>query len=98
MGHHGADSVYVVDHPNLDEYTPSAYVQAFSELVHAINPDVLLIGHTAIGKDLAPRVAARLLSGLISDAVAVEEWRNCFHSSHLFRKSISKEKIDYPME
>ncbi len=68
LGHYGADAVYVVDNAKLDQYTPSAYVQAFTELIEAIKPDVILAGHTAIGKDLAPRVAAKLEIGLISDA------------------------------
>ena len=99
LGHHGADSVYVVNHPNLDQYTPSAYVQAFSELVHTINPDVLLIGHTAIGKDLAPRVAARLAIGLISDAtdLAVEEGEIVFTRPIYSGKAFQKKKSISPI-
>ena len=60
LGQYGADIVYILEDQKLDQYTPSAYVQAFTQLIQATNPDVIFIGHTAIGKDLAPRVAARL--------------------------------------
>ncbi|HWK23155.1 MAG TPA: electron transfer flavoprotein subunit alpha/FixB family protein [Ureibacillus sp.] len=73
LGQYGADTVYVVGNPNLDQYTPTAYVQAFNELIQETNPDVIFVGHTAVGKDLAPRVAARLGVGLISDATDLSE-------------------------
>lgn len=94
LGHYGADTVYVVDNPMLNQYTPSAYVQAFNELVQTINPDVIFIGHTAVGKDLAPRVAARLAIGLISDAtdLAVEEGEIVFTRPIYSGKAFQKKK------
>src|SRR4051794_40643877 len=67
----GADKVFTLSDERLNQYTPDAYVQAFTQLVRETNPDVIFIGHTAIGKDLAPRAAARLGIGLISDVTHV---------------------------
>lgn len=67
LGQYGADKVYIVAHKQLEQYTTDAYIQAFTQLYKEINPDVIFMGHTAIGKDLAPRAAAKLGLGLISD-------------------------------
>jgi len=68
----GAQRVYVVNDERLNQYTPDAYVQAFTGLVKEAGPDVILLGHTAVGRDLAPRAASRLGAGLISDVTGVE--------------------------
>ena len=53
------------------------------------NPEGIIFGHTAIGKDLSPKLAAKLESGLISDVTSIEgRWKCCLHSSDLFWKSI----------
>jgi electron transfer flavoprotein alpha subunit len=57
----------------LNQYTTDAYTQAFAQLLQEVNPDVIFMGHTSIGRDLAPRVAARFQLGLISDVTDVEE-------------------------
>ncbi|MEW9672903.1 electron transfer flavoprotein subunit alpha/FixB family protein [Ammoniphilus sp. 3BR4] len=74
LAQHGAEKVYVVSHEQLDQYTPDAYTQALGEVVQQEAFDAILLGHTSIGKDLAPRLAARLSLGLISDVtdIAVE--------------------------
>ncbi|GIP32754.1 electron transfer flavoprotein subunit alpha/FixB family protein [Paenibacillus sp. J2TS4] len=69
---HGSDQVYLVEHECLNRYTPDGYTQALAELIAHDDPDVILVPHTAIGKDLAPRTAARLGCGLISDCTDVE--------------------------
>jgi len=69
LAHHGADRVFLVLNPALKSYTTDAYTQAFMNLVAEVQPDAILMGHTAIGKDLAPKAAARLRLGLISDCV-----------------------------
>ncbi|TCP25608.1 electron transfer flavoprotein alpha subunit apoprotein [Scopulibacillus darangshiensis] len=68
---YGANKLYIVNDNRVDIYTTDAYVQTVSQLVNEIEPDVILMGHTAIGKDLAPRLAARLKFGLISDCTEV---------------------------
>ncbi|MEX2460983.1 MAG: electron transfer flavoprotein subunit alpha/FixB family protein [Paenibacillaceae bacterium] len=71
LGHHGADQVYVVSNEQLDQYTAEAYTQAIHEVIQKVNPDVIFIGHTGIGKDVAPRLAARLGLGLVSDVTDI---------------------------
>lgn len=69
---YGADRVYVLADERLDRYTPDAYTQAMTQLIRSAQPDVVLLPHTAAGKDFAPRVAARLGCGLVTDCVDVE--------------------------
>lgn len=72
LGQHGASKVYVVANSELDTYTTDAYGQALRQVVDAVQPDAIFMPHTAIGKDAAPRLAARLGLGLVSDAINVE--------------------------
>ena len=69
---HGADRVVVIDDPALAVYTTEYYTQALCAAVDSYPPDILLIGATAIGRDLGPRVAARLHTGLTADCTALE--------------------------
>ncbi|MGE6613150.1 electron transfer flavoprotein subunit alpha/FixB family protein [Peribacillus sp. NPDC076916] len=72
LAQYGADQVYLVANEELNVYSTDAFTQAFTEVFHTVKPDAVLLGHTAIGRDLAPRVAARLGLGLISDCTDVE--------------------------
>lgn len=72
MIQYGADRVVTVEHGQLQAYTPDAYSQAVLQVIDAEKPDGLILGHTALGKDLAPRLAAKLKAGLISDVVSLE--------------------------
>ncbi len=94
LGQYGADKVYILENQKLDQYTPSVYLQAFMQVVQSTNPDVILLGHTAIGKDLAPRVAARLGIGLISDAtdLVLEENEIVFTRPIYSGKAFQKKK------
>lgn len=69
---YGADRVVVVEDEKLKQYTSDGYSQALLAVLEQETPEGLVIGHTALGKDLSPRIAAKLSSGLISDATAVE--------------------------
>ncbi|MFK9091247.1 electron transfer flavoprotein subunit alpha/FixB family protein [Bacillus salipaludis] len=69
----GADRVVVVENEKLKQYTSDGYAQALLAVIDQEKPEGLVLGHTALGKDLAPRIAGKLSSGLISDATAVEE-------------------------
>jgi electron transfer flavoprotein alpha subunit len=71
--YYGADRVITVEDSQLKAYTPDAYSQAVMQVIDAEQPDGLILGHTALGKDLSPRIAAKLKSGLISDVVRIEE-------------------------
>ncbi len=70
---YGADRVVIVEDEKLKQYTSDGYSQALLAVVDSENPDGIILGHTALGKDLAPRVASRLNSGLISDVTGLEE-------------------------
>ena len=72
LAEYGADKVIVVDHPFLKEYMTEPYTQAISAIIHACKPDVVLFGATAIGRDLAPRIAARLNTGLCADCTHLD--------------------------
>ncbi|MEH7157677.1 electron transfer flavoprotein subunit alpha/FixB family protein [Neobacillus drentensis] len=70
--HHGADRVVVVEDEKLKLYTSDGYAQALLAVLDQEKPEGLVLGHTSLGKDLSPRIAGKLASGLISDATAVE--------------------------
>ncbi len=69
---YGADRVVVVEDAKLAQYTADGYAQALLAVIDQEKPEGIVFGHTALGKDLSPKIAARLSSGLISDATAVE--------------------------
>ncbi len=69
---HGADVVYVADHRRLATYATDEYAALLSTAIQAHTPGVVLFGSTAIGRDLAPRVAARLSLGLTGDCIDLD--------------------------
>nr|WP_144927768.1 electron transfer flavoprotein subunit alpha/FixB family protein [Paenibacillus bovis] len=70
--HYGADRVLVVEDEKLKNYSSDGYSQALLEIVNQENPEGIIIGHTALGKDLAPKIASKLNVGLISDVTSIE--------------------------
>ncbi|CAG7657862.1 electron transfer flavoprotein subunit alpha/FixB family protein [Paenibacillus allorhizosphaerae] len=66
------DRIYLIDHADLEHYNPEAYYQALSPLLGELSPCAVLLGHTSIGRDLAPMIAARLQAGQISDVIAID--------------------------
>ena len=70
---YGADRVITVEHANLKTYTSDGYSQALMAVIDAEKPEGLVFGHTALGKDLSPKIASKLNAGLVSDATSVEE-------------------------
>lgn len=70
---YGADRVLIVEDPQLKNYTTDGFIQAVMSVIDQEKPDGIIIGHTAQGKDLSPRLATKLSSGLVSDAVDVRE-------------------------
>jgi len=72
ISQYGPKTIYLAEDEALSPYTADAYVQALSQLIDEVQADVILLGHTAIGKDTAPRVAARLGIGLISDCTGAD--------------------------
>jgi electron transfer flavoprotein alpha subunit len=69
---YGADRVVTVEHPHLKHYTSDGYGQALMAVIEQESPEALVFGHTAVGKDLSPKIATKLQSGLISDVTAIE--------------------------
>ncbi len=69
---HGADKVIVVDDPKLKDYSTQFYADALTQVINEFKPDSLLTGATVLGRDLAPRVAARIDAGLTADATGIE--------------------------
>ncbi|MEO4052030.1 electron transfer flavoprotein subunit alpha/FixB family protein [Solibacillus sp. CAU 1738] len=69
---YGADRVVTVEHPHLKAYTSDGFGQAFMAIAEQENPEAIVFGHTALGKDLSPKIASKLQSGLISDVTEIE--------------------------
>ena len=69
---HGADKVIVVDDPMLAEYVTEPYTKAIYEIIKAEEPEIMLYGASSIGRDLAPRVSARVHTGLTADCTGLE--------------------------
>ncbi|AUS10980.1 electron transfer flavoprotein subunit alpha [Bacillus stercoris] len=69
--HYGADKVLTAEDPKLKSYTADGYSQVMRGVIEQEKPDSVIFGHTAMGKDLSPKLAARLQTGLISDATDV---------------------------
>jgi electron transfer flavoprotein alpha subunit len=68
---YGADKVYVAEDSLLDQYNSDAYTQVAANLCQKVLPSVVLLGHTDIGLDLAPRLNGRLGGGLAMDCLAL---------------------------
>ena len=80
LGGYGADRVYNIDSPLLKDYTTDGYAKALCDLIMDKKPEIMLIGATNLGRDLGPRCAARLHTGLTADCthldVDVEKYKN----------------------
>lgn len=72
LADYGADKVYFLDSPLLLSYSPELYTEALSELLQGHSANIILCGSTVIGRDLAPRLSARLKSGLVTDCITLE--------------------------
>ena len=71
LGSYGADTVHVFDDAALAQYSTEAYARAVAQVIGTTKPAAVLVPFTAMGKDLAPRVAARVGAGLVSDCVGL---------------------------
>ncbi|WP_461205112.1 electron transfer flavoprotein subunit alpha/FixB family protein [Clostridium sp. DL1XJH146] len=69
---HGADNVLFVDDENLKIYTTEPYAKVLNQIIKEKKPEIFLIGATAIGRDLAPRVSARIHTGLTADCTSLD--------------------------
>ncbi len=75
---HGADRVYAVEDPKLHLFRSDLYTKGLAAVIRSTLPEIVLIGATSIGRDIAPRIAARLHTGLTADCtgLAIEEGTN----------------------
>ena len=70
--HYGADRVYCVDNELLEKYTTDGYSKAVCIAVESYKPEIIMMGATHIGRDLAPRIASKLNTGLTADCTGLE--------------------------
>ncbi len=69
---YGADRVIVVDDPKLKDYRTEPYTHGLASIIREFKPDIVLVGATAIGRDLGPRVSARVATGLTADCTQLD--------------------------
>ena len=72
LAEYGADKVIVVDDPELAIYKTEPYAHALASVINEYKPEIMLVGATAIGRDLGPRVSARAATGLTADCTVLE--------------------------
>ena len=72
LGGYGADGVYVCENPLLANYTTDGYTKVICDVIEELKPEVMLFGATNIGRDLGPRCAARLHTGLCADCTHLD--------------------------
>ena len=69
--HYGADKVILVDSPYLENYATEPYTKAVAAVVKEFDPEIMLFGASSIGRDVAPRVASRVKTGLVADTTGL---------------------------
>ena len=69
--HYGADKVVLIEDAMLEEYVTEPYAKALTAVIRQYDPEIVLFGATAIGRDLAPRVASRIHTGLTADCTSL---------------------------
>ncbi|CAL84758.1 electron transfer flavoprotein subunit alpha/FixB family protein [Clostridium botulinum] len=69
---YGADKVLYVNNPLLKNYTTDGYTKVINDLIEERKPEILLVGATYIGRDLAPRISSRLGTGLTADCTGLD--------------------------
>ncbi len=72
LSYYGADKIYYYDHPLLETYTTDAYTKVISAFIQDIKPEIVIFGASSIGRDFAPRVAARVGTGLVADCTSLD--------------------------
>lgn len=70
--HYGTDQVYVYDEPELARFQIEPYTAVFEDFIRKVRPSAVLVGATTVGRQLAPRVAARMKTGLTADCTVLE--------------------------
>lgn len=93
-GRYGADKVYVYDSPLLKDYTTDAYTKVVAEAVEEFKPEILLFGASNIGRDLAPRCAARLHTGLCADCTHLDIDMESYRDFLRVSSTLPEERIE----
>jgi electron transfer flavoprotein alpha subunit len=93
LGGYGADKVIVCDHPLLKEYTTDAYTKVICDVIEELKPEAFLIGATNIGRDLGPRCAARLHTGLCADCTHLDVDMGIYKDFLREASTLAEEKI-----
>jgi len=70
--HYGADKVYLIENPLLKDYQTNSYAKVIFDLIHKHKPQIVLYGATAVGRDLAPRIASATKAGLTADCTDLQ--------------------------
>ena len=94
LGGYGADGVYVCDHPLLENYTTDGYTKVICDVIEEYKPEMMLIGATNIGRDLGPRCAARLHTGLCADCTHLDVDMGIYKDFLREASTLLAEKID----
>lgn len=68
---YGTNTVYMMQHTHFNTYSAEVYIQALQQIIGIVAPQMILLGHTAIGRDIAPRIAHAQQAGLISDVISM---------------------------
>ena len=76
LQHYGVDKIFVYDNPGFKDFTIEPYTAAFCDFIDKVKPSSILVGATNIGRQLAPRVAARRRAGLTADCTVLEMKEN----------------------
>ena len=74
--HYSADKVYVYDKPELEHFKIETYTAVFEDFINNVMPSTVLVGATTVGRQLAPRVAARFHTGLTADCTVLDMHEN----------------------
>ncbi|MCI9556196.1 acryloyl-CoA reductase electron transfer subunit beta [Oscillospiraceae bacterium 50-16] len=94
LGGYGADGVYVCDHPLLENYTTDGYTKVICDVIEEYKPEIMLIGATNIGRDLGPRCAARLHTGLCADCTHLDVDMGIYKDFLKENSTLAPERID----
>ena len=94
LGAYGADEVILCEHPLLKTYTTDAYAKVICDAISELKPEVFLIGATNIGRDLGPRCAARLHTGLCADCTHLDVDLDLYKEFLRGASTLAPERID----
>ena len=94
LGGYGADEVIVCESPLLKDYTTDAYAKVICEVIEELKPEAFLIGATNIGRDLGPRCAARLHTGLCADCTHLDVDMPIYKNFLRESSTLAEAKID----